>query len=179
MPHSSARPRGRPDDTSVALDSLRRIVRALRVANGGVEKLTGLSAAQLYVLEQVAAAPHASLSELATRTLTDRTSVAAVVDRLHARGLVQRDRSSADRRRVEIAPTPEGLAVLARAPHPPTRRILEGLDLLDDAELGRLAQGLTRLVRGMGLADEPATMLFEDDTVRAVAAGGTNGSDEP
>src|SRR5438105_533540 len=82
---------------------------------------------------------------------------------LRARALVARRRSDVDRRRVEIAPTEVGLAVLARAPHPPTRRILEGLDTLDDRQIRRLAVSLTRLVRAMGLADEPALMLFEDD----------------
>jgi DNA-binding MarR family transcriptional regulator len=163
MPHPPARPGGRAADATASLDALRRIVRALRVANVGVEKLTGLSAAQLFVLEQVAAAPHASLSELAARTLTDRTSVAAVVDRLAARGLVRRERSVVDRRRVEIEPTAEGLDVLARAPHPPTRQILQGLDSLDDRELHRLATTLSTLVRAMGIAEDPATMLFEDD----------------
>ena len=161
MADSSARTRARA--TTASLDALRRIVRELRLANSGTEKTTGLSAAQLYVLAQVASAPGASLSELAARTLTDRTSVAAVVDRLLSRGLVERRRSASDRRRVEILLTEGGQALLSRAPHPPTRRLLEGLEALDDKQLRRLAVSLTRLVQAMGLADQPAFMLFEDD----------------
>jgi DNA-binding MarR family transcriptional regulator len=163
MRDSSAPSPVRAKAAATTLDALRRIVRALRLANGGVEKVTGLSAAQLFVLEQVAQTPGASLSELAARTLTDRTSVAAVVERLAARQLVERQRSQQDRRRVEIAPTEAGLAVLARAPHPPTRRILEGLESLDDGQLETLSASLAQLVRAMGIADEPALMLFEDD----------------
>ena len=155
--------RSRARAYTASLDALRRIVRELRLANSGVERHTGLSAAQMYVLAQVAAAPGASLSELAARTMTDRTSVAAVVDRLLARELVQRRRSATDRRRVEILPTAAGEEVLARAPHPPTRRLLDGLEALDDRQLRRLAVSLTRLVQGMGLADAPAVMMFEDD----------------
>lgn len=181
---SPTRPRSRVSDSAATLDALRRIVRALRIANGGVEKHTGLSAAQLYVLERVAETPGASLSELAASTLTDRTSVAAVVDRLLARRLVVRQRSETDRRRVEIAPTDEGRAVLARAPHPPTRFLLDGMDKLDDRQLRRLAVGLTRLVRAMGMADDPALMMFEDDPAagdgadRAAAAGAADDSDD-
>jgi DNA-binding MarR family transcriptional regulator len=156
----------READAAAVLAAVRRIVRALRVANVGVAEATGLSAAQLFVLQQVAATPGASLSELATRTLTDRTSVAAVVDRLAARALVERRRSEVDRRRVEIVPTDAGRAVLERAPHAPTSRILDGIGTLDDRQLHRLAVGLTRLVRGMGLGDEPVVMLFEDDVAR-------------
>ena len=160
----SDRPRSRDVAVGGTLDAIRRIVRALRVANSGVEKDTGLTAAQLFVLEQVAAAPHSSLSEIAGRTLTDRTSVAAVVDRLVARDLVSRERSTTDRRRVELVATDNGRQVLARAPHPPTRRILKGLESLDDQRLTALASGLGDLVHAMGLTEEPVVMLFEDDT---------------
>ena len=152
----------RARDTAASLQGLRRIVRQLRLANSGVEKTTGLSAAQLYVLEMVTEAPGASLSELAERTLTDRTSVSAVVDRLVGRSLVDRRRSTSDRRRVEIVPTEAGLALLGRAPHPPARHLLDGLASLDDRQLRRLAVALTRLVRGMGIAREPATMMFAE-----------------
>ena len=109
-----------------------------------------------------ASEPDRSLTEIAARTMTDRTSVAAVVERLAERGLVTRRRSDADRRRLEIAATRAAATVLRRAPHAPTRRLLDGLDALDDRSLGRLATGLTDLVRSMGIADEPARMLFED-----------------
>ena len=158
---SPARP-DRSADVAASLDALRRVVRALRVSAGRTEEATGLSAAQLFVLEQVTSEPGLSLTELATRTLTDRTSVAAVVERLVTRGLVERGRSAEDRRRVEIRPTPEGIATLVRAPHPPTRRVLDGIARLDDRDLRRLAVGLSRLVQAMGVADEPPGMFFEE-----------------
>jgi DNA-binding MarR family transcriptional regulator len=148
--------------TAAALDDLRRVVRALRVAAGSAESVTGLTAAQLFVLQAVHANPGSSLTELAARTMTDRTSVAAAVDRLVERGLVERRPSSTDRRRVDIVATRAAGSVLARAPHPPTRRVLDGLAALDDRDLRRLSGGLAALVRAMGVAGEPATMLFED-----------------
>ncbi len=146
-----------------ALDALRRVVRALRLAAARAEADTGLSAAQLFVLQQVVAAPGQWLTALAARTLTDRTSVAAAVDRLVARDLVRRVPSAVDRRRVEIHATDAGRAVLSRAPHPPTQRVLDGLEALAPADLSRLAVGLDRLVAAMGLTDAPAPMLFDDE----------------
>ena len=145
-----------------ALDALRRIVRELRLAAAGGERDTGLSAAQLFVLQQVAAAPGLSLTELATRTLTDRTSVAAVVDRLLARALVERRVGTGDRRRSEIFATRAGTRLLDGAPHAPTRRVLDGMAAMREADLRRLARGLGALARAMGVADEPARMLFDD-----------------
>lgn len=152
----------RREQTAAALDAMRRVVRALRVAAGSSEAATGLSSAQLFVLQAVQAEPGRSLTEIAARTMTDRTSVAAVVDRLAERGLVERRRSTLDRRRVEIVATRAAHAVLERAPHAPTRRLLDGLDTLDDRNLRRLAAGLAELAQAMGLDGEPATMLFED-----------------
>jgi DNA-binding MarR family transcriptional regulator len=145
-----------------SLDALRRIVRVLRLSATGVEKTTGMSAAQLFVLQCVAAQPGASLSELAERTMTDRTSVAAVVDRLTARGFVERQRSTSDRRRVDVAPTPAGLAILASAPHPPTVTLIGAMTSLDEPNLRCLADGLHLLEQALGVANEPAGMLFED-----------------
>lgn len=167
----------RDADIAGALDALRRIVRALRLAAAGVEKTTGLSAAQLYVLERVAQTPGSSLTELAERTLTDRTSVAAVVERLAARGLVDRQRSTVDRRRVDVIATESGTALLGNAPHPPTMTLLDALRSVGDGELRTIAEGLRRLEQAMGVANEPAGLFFEDTPNAAAAAIDTSGDD--
>jgi DNA-binding MarR family transcriptional regulator len=154
-----------------ALDCFRRVIRALRVAARRAEDVSALRPAQLFVLGQIAAVPNQSLTELASRTLTDRTSVASMVDRLATRGLAERVRGAEDRRRVEIRLTPAGRRVLARAPHSPTEHLLEGLERLDAAALDQLGNGLAELVRVMGVAEGPATMLFEDAAPRAARSG--------
>ncbi|HEX3866149.1 MAG TPA: MarR family transcriptional regulator, partial [Gemmatimonadaceae bacterium] len=78
------------DPISSALTSIRRLVRVLRLNAQRTYTAAGLSAAQLFVLQQLPKAGSLSLNELATRTLTDRSSVADVVDRLRAQGLVDR-----------------------------------------------------------------------------------------
>ena len=57
--------------TAATLDAMRRIVRALRVAAGSTEAATGLTAAQLFVLQAVHAEPGHSLTGIAARTMTD------------------------------------------------------------------------------------------------------------
>jgi len=154
----------RPDDSvAAALDRFRRIVRALRLAARQVERESALSPAQLFVLGQIAAEPGQSITELAGRTLTDRSSAAGMVDRLAARGLVRRVRGTEDRRRVQLELTPDGEAVMARAPSSPTERLLAALQQLDAATVDRLADDLGTLARVMGAAEGPVTMLFEDD----------------
>src|SRR5258705_12597176 len=107
---------GARGDAQRALESLRRLVRYLRLGARAAEQRTGASSAQLFVLQQLAEAPSASLADLAGRTLTDASSVSTVVARLVAQGLVARRRAAGDRRRVELALTPRGRALLVRAP---------------------------------------------------------------
>lgn len=101
--------------SSEVLSGVRRLERGLRLAAREVERATGLSAAQLFMLEKLAEGPASSIADLSARTLTDRSSVSVVIDRLAAAGLVKRSPSSEDRRRSKTQITTRGRAILARA----------------------------------------------------------------
>ncbi|MSR22976.1 MAG: MarR family transcriptional regulator [Gemmatimonadetes bacterium] len=76
------------------VNAIRRILRSLRLSAVATHATVGISAAQLYVLRQLAENGDSStITALAERTLTDRSSVAVVVHRLVTRGLAQRSRS--------------------------------------------------------------------------------------
>lgn len=143
----------------LALAGVRRLDRGLRLAARQVERETGLSAAQLFVLEHLAAEAGLSLNELAERTFTDRSSVSAVVDRLVDAGLASRSADLEDKRRASIRITREGRAVLSRAPSAPTELLLRGLSRLSRAQLAALGRTLARLNDEMGFV--AADMLFE------------------
>ena len=112
--------------TRTVLDSIRRIVRALRESSRETERSIGLGAAQLFVLQRLAGAPPLSINELADRTLTHQSSVSVVVSRLVEGGLVARTRAATDGRRVEITLTAAGRAAAGarthRGPGPADRR---------------------------------------------------------
>lgn len=144
------------------MNALRRILRALRLAARETQVAAGLSAAQLYVLHALRDGEEASLSDLAIRTMTDRSSVAAVIDRLTERSLVVRGTARSDRRRAAITITAAGRAVLRGSPQPPTALLVAALSSLPAARLAALGTGLTALAEKLGVADEPAGMLFED-----------------
>ncbi len=154
----------RPNSDIVhAVDAFRRILRELRVVARRTERATGLSAAQIFVLSAVGQAPGCSINDLATATMTDRSSVATIVDRLVDTGHVRREASGDDRRRASIALTPRGRRAVGTAESPaPTALLIQGLEKLSPAQLRELAHGLAALTTGMGIADQPAAMLFED-----------------
>jgi len=152
--------------TSV-LDSFRRIIRMLRVASRATEKEYGLSAAQLFVLHALANAPALSLNEVAERTRTHQSSVSVVVQKLVERGLVARDPVPGDARRMALSLTPAARRLIVDAPDAPSERLIAALERMTPTARTRLATTLTRLVEELGATDEPATMLFEDESVAA------------
>ncbi|MFT3767104.1 MAG: MarR family transcriptional regulator [Minicystis sp.] len=149
------------------MNAVRRIVRSLRLSSRASEKALGVSAAQLFVLQQLAegaarsdAAP--SIAQLATQTATDPSSVSVVVSRLSARGLCARRPSKSDGRRAEVTITPAGHALLQRAPQPVQSRMMEALSQMAPARRRELVAGLEEIVIALGATDQLASMFFED-----------------
>jgi DNA-binding MarR family transcriptional regulator len=152
----------RKDDVRSALDSLRHIVRALRLSATDSERALGISMAQLFVLQQLADGRPRSIVELAAETLTDPSSVSVVVQRLVARKLVSRRADRADARRAQLTLTSAGRALLARAPEPVQEKLLASLEDLSDRRLAELARSLGRLAHAIGVPAGEPTLFFED-----------------
>jgi len=149
-------------EVTATLDALRRIVRAARGAAQGAERDLGISGAQHYVLEELAAAPAPSLNDLAGRTHTHKSSVSVVASRLVARRLVRRRRAAGDRRGIELAITAAGRAALRRAPPSAQARFVEALRRLRPTERAALVRGLERFTEELGIRSLRPTLLFED-----------------
>ncbi len=141
--------------TANVLDCIRRLSRALRVAAQETQAMAGVSAAQLFVLRSLDDGEAASVSDLAERTMTDRSSVASVVERLIQARLVSRTAAATDRRRAAITITAKGRAVARKAPAAPTTLVLDAVSSLSPRDLKALSTGLTSLVEAMGLEDRP------------------------
>ncbi len=144
------------------MDAIRRIVQVLRETARGAEKKLGISGAQLFVLQRLAAGGSLSIGELAARTATHQSSVSVVVQRLLDQRLVTRGPADDDRRRRVVTLTRRGRALAGRAPGPAQERLLAALAALPPDELGRLASSLVGVVEAMGVGRSPATMFFED-----------------
>jgi DNA-binding MarR family transcriptional regulator len=149
-------------DAALVMDSLRRVVRALRAMGDDAARDLGVTAAQLFVLRQLAEQPGQSLGELARRTLTRESSVSEVVSRLVAAGLVDRVADPSDRRRIALTLTHEGSRVASRAPVTVQENLVRAFRSLTPAERRGLADGFEAWLAAAGLQDAPTTMFFED-----------------
>jgi DNA-binding MarR family transcriptional regulator len=148
------------------MDAIRAVVRALRINTRAIELEIGISLAQLFVLQQVAHRPATSLNDLAERTATHQSSVSVVVRRLVDRGLVTRKVDATDKRRVQIALTPEGERLLVGAPETIQVRLMEALSVLSAAERKQLADLLGKWLDAakINYASPPMMGEPEDDT---------------
>jgi DNA-binding MarR family transcriptional regulator len=153
-------------DSQRILDSIRRLVRMLRVSDRQAQSELGVSGAQLFVLTELGKTPSLSLNDLASRTLTDQSSVSVVVTRLVDAGLVTRDRDERDARRLVLNLTRAGRALLQNAPPVAQERLLAVFDGLPEGERKRFADTFEEIVDNVGGDDGPAPMLFEEDAAR-------------
>jgi DNA-binding MarR family transcriptional regulator len=154
---------GESDDVTRAMDAVRAIVRALRINTRAIELKIGISLAQLFVLQQVAERPAESLNDLAERTATHQSSVSVVVRRLVDRGLVTRRSSSVDKRRVQIAVTPAGEAILKGAPRTIQVRLMTAMEKMPTPERRELADLMEKWLVCAGISFTAPPMMGEAD----------------
>jgi len=154
-------------DVRGTLDAFRRIVQAIRTASRDAERKVGLSAAQLFALQQLAGMAGASVNDLASRTFTHQSSVSVVVQRLVARKLVAKVTASDDRRRVRLTLTEQGRALLRRSPEPVQERLIAGVAALGPVERRALASTLLAIADTLAVGDGAPPMLFEEGKAAA------------
>jgi DNA-binding MarR family transcriptional regulator len=100
----------------------------------------------LRILRGAGGEPMSAL-DVAERLIEETPGVSRLLDRLVAKGLIQRDRCSRDRRRLECSITRKGLEVLARLDDPVTRADSHALHVLTAREIATLSDLLARIRR--------------------------------
>jgi DNA-binding MarR family transcriptional regulator len=149
-----------------ALDHIRTLVSALSHSARAVERSTGVTNAQLFLLQQLADADSLSVNDLAARARTQQSTVSIVVARLVRAGLAAKKKSADDGRIAIVSLTPKGRRLLTHAPAPPTVALLRAIEALSARDSRALATGMDALVRKLDLAAPEVTMLFEHAPVR-------------
>jgi DNA-binding MarR family transcriptional regulator len=93
--------------------ALRRFLRFSEAAAAEVG-LTPQHYQAMLIVRSCPADEHVSIAELARQLLIKHNSAVGLVDRLEDEGLMQREPSSTDRRKVDLRLTPRGREVLAK-----------------------------------------------------------------
>jgi DNA-binding MarR family transcriptional regulator len=101
-----------------ALVTLRRIMHVTDTNARALARRTGLTLAQMIVLEIVAEDDRSTPKEIARRSGVSQATITSLIDKLEARGFVTRRRSEQDRRLIRVTATEAGRRLLANAPNP-------------------------------------------------------------
>jgi DNA-binding MarR family transcriptional regulator len=157
-------------DVSRALNALRRMVRGLRSAAESVERGLRISAAQLFVLTELARVPDQSVKDLAAVTMTTHSTVSQVVGQLIAKGFVTRTSDPVDARRSVLRLTRQGANLLRRSPRAIQEELIGGFATLRRTEQRGLASGLEKWLTASGLGNVPSSMLFEKPLLKATGS---------
>jgi DNA-binding MarR family transcriptional regulator len=125
---------------------LLRLARELRKETDDL----GVTTRQVTLLWLVKRSPGLSLAELAAEEGISPPALSGHVDRLEHAGLLERVRSTEDRRRVGLRLTDEGASLLRRIRARRTTWLATRLQGLDSAELAAIEQAIPALRRLLG-----------------------------
>ncbi len=158
------RPHNKADDPrfmrfQAILKNFRIIFRSAQAHSRWVEKESGLSAAQLWMMWELFNEPGLTVSGLARALSIHQSTCSNMLDKVQQKELVTRKRSTTDQRVVRLYLTEKGTALLAKAPRPAQGTLTDVLHRLPDEVLRQLESGLSTFVDALRIVDEKAGML--------------------
>jgi DNA-binding MarR family transcriptional regulator len=150
-----------------ALITLRRIMHVTDTNARALARRTGLTLAQMIVLEIVAEDDRTTPKEIARRSGVSQATITSLIDKLEARELVTRRRSVQDRRLIRVAATEAGRRLLANAPNPLYAAFSSKFEALPEWEQLMLLAGLERVASLMN-ADTVEALPHADEARPAI-----------
>lgn len=151
----------RNDDIGQVLTAIRRLIRATDLHSRKITRMEGLTSSQLILLKMVRDVAGATIGELATSISLSQATVTTILDRLEQEGLVKRERSEQDRRKVFVRLTDAGLAVLERAPELLQETFIRQFSALQDWERSMILASLQRVAQMMDAQDIDASPMLD------------------
>lgn len=136
------------------LKKFRLIYGSIRQHFREVEETCGVSGSHLWVLQEVERKPGLGVSELAELLSIHQSTCSQLVEKLVARGLIIKERSSEDQRRVGLKLSDTAPKLLANAPGPAQGILPEALVALPKDTLLTLDASLAELIAQLRIRDD-------------------------
>jgi DNA-binding MarR family transcriptional regulator len=162
--------RERPIDSSTPIEesilrSLRRITRAIDLYSRQLAKQFKLTGPQLVCLRHIRRVGPLMPSELAKAVALSQATITGILDRLFAQGLVSRERSDEDRRRVIVALTSRGIELVESLPSPLQERFANRLAALPEGNQQVIDTILKQIVTMMEADDLEAAPVLQAGSI--------------
>jgi DNA-binding MarR family transcriptional regulator len=176
MPSMSAKaiPSGsnsEPRTTRGVLAALRRIIRAIDLHSRTLVQRYGLTGPQLVVLKELAESSPQTVSELAHAVNLSQATLTGILDRLDRKGLVERVRSTEDRRKVIVSSTDAAETLIAQAPPLLQEHFTHAFSGLPEWEQTQILSSLQRIVALMEAESVEAGPILSTGPLDASSEG--------
>jgi DNA-binding MarR family transcriptional regulator len=144
-------------------DNLRRVIQVVHGYSKRAERVAGLTGPQLWAIKVLSESAPIMVSDLARRMYLHPSTVIGILDRLETHRLVERTRSTEDRRVVTVALTKKGKLMIRKVPEVAQGLLLQGLEKLSEHEIVVISEGLELMVRILGARRMPPRLLFSSE----------------
>jgi DNA-binding MarR family transcriptional regulator len=149
------------------LAALRRLIRAVDLHSRQLVRSHGLTSPQALTLNALIRSGECAVGELARQLSLSQATLTDILNRLTKRGLVQRSRSTIDKRRVLVTATPQAREMLKDAPPLLQERFMDEFRNLTDWEQSLLLSSLQRIAAMMDAQHLEAAPVLSNGPVTA------------
>lgn len=153
------------------LVALRQIIRAIDLHSKKLSKESGLTGPQLILMRSIKELDDVTIRQLSSHTNMSPATATTILDRLERNGLVERVRSTKDKRKVHANLTEKGEQVLASAPRPLQENFINKFQDLEEWEQSLLLSSVQRIASMMNAESY--------DVAPVLALGNITASDLP
>ena len=148
------------------LVALRKVIRAVDLRSKQLSKDVGLTGPQLLVLQNIQEHPGVMVREIAESINLSPATITNILDRVEARELVTRIRSTTDKRKVGVYLTEKGEASLENAPRPLQEHFVERFNNMKDWEQSQMVATMQRIASMMDAENIDASPFLEVGSLR-------------
>ena len=147
------------------LISLRRVIRATDLYSKHLAKTMGLTAPQILLLQAIRDKGEVTIGELADGVSLSQATVTTILDRLEKRGLVYRERSVQDKRKVHAYLKDDAIEILKNSPMPLQEHFSRQFSDLQEWEQTMIISSLQRVAHMMDAEHIDASPVLDVGTL--------------
>jgi DNA-binding MarR family transcriptional regulator len=118
------------------------------------------------VLQIVAMRDGVTPKELSAQMGVSQATVSTLLDRLSAKGMLRRERSSRDRRQTNVVLTDAGQEAVGRAPDALQQQYVRAFEGLEDWEQAMIVAALERVASMLNAADLDAAPVLDHGEIK-------------
>lgn len=147
--------------TDTSLIALRRILRATELYGRTLALTAGLTPVQIRVLQIVLNSGSATPSQISAQMGVSPATISTLLDRLVAKDMIERHRSTRDKRQTNIVLTAKGQTAVDGAPDPLQQKYVREFEALADWEQAMIVAALERVAAMLNASAIDASPLLD------------------